>query len=440
MLLLIILGSLSSCRTEDELIQNSKEDDNKFQVFTSRNGEPVNYPQGYKNLLEKYDSIYTTEYTQKAILKNRTLGKSNSQEYVELNIRSQELMMKNSERWILYPVVNGSEVLGIEVGILKNEETQLEFWRLDPKDDYYKEIIDLYRVAYTKKILAEQMMSKGGGNCGRPGEEPCDTGEVIIIVHGPNGPKANPNLILPGANPGSGDPGVIGGDCGVYGNCGGGGTGQNQNDQNEDDPCEKTKEVINNAKMQTAIGELKAQSAKGGEIGYKFKPDGTPSSKIIGGPHNVNFGDKTGYTGAYHNHTPTGIPMFSPPDIEQLLQFALAQGNYGNPSNAYMGMVAPNGMHYVMTFNGNYNDALVTFSQEELNKLTDRYQVRYGMYKPSNREMNNGEIENFFFKALKDMGLNGKANLQRIENDGTIKSVTLNGDNNTSTATPCPKI
>ncbi|WP_312994658.1 hypothetical protein [Chryseobacterium flavum] len=30
--------------------------------------------------------------------------------------------------------------------------------------------------------------------------------------------------------------------------------------------------------------------------------------------------------------------MLSPPDIEQLLQFALAQRNYGTPSNAFMGM------------------------------------------------------------------------------------------------------
>jgi hypothetical protein len=35
------------------------------------------------------------------------------------------------------------------------------------------------------------------------------------------------------------------------------------------------------------------------------------------------------------------------------------------------------------------------------------------------------------------MGLDGKINLQRIENDGTIKTVTKNNDG-TTTAVPCP--
>ncbi|KFF07920.1 hypothetical protein IX38_07065, partial [Chryseobacterium luteum] len=124
--------SLHSCRTEDELNHNPQKTVNRFQIFTSRNGEPVNYPLGYKILLERYDSIYSTAYTRKALLKNNILGKSVSEEYVEFNIRSQELMMKNgNERWILYPVAKGKEVIGIEVGILKNKETELEFWRMD---------------------------------------------------------------------------------------------------------------------------------------------------------------------------------------------------------------------------------------------------------------------------------------------------------------------
>lgn len=44
---------------------------------------------------------------------------------------------------------------------------------------------------------------------------------------------------------------------------------------------------------------------------------------------------------------------------------------------------------------------------------------------------------NVFFKALKDMGLDSKIDLQRIENDGTIKTIVKNTDG-TTTATPCP--
>ncbi|MFC4384379.1 hypothetical protein ACFO0Q_24055 [Chryseobacterium bernardetii] len=448
LLLLIILGSLSSCRTEDELIQSNQQPDNKFQAFTSRNGEPVNYPQGYKNLLEKYDSIYTTEYTQKAILKNRTLGKSNSQEYVELNIRSQELMMKNSERWILYPVVNGSEVLGIEVGILKNEETQLEFWRLDPKDDYYKEIIDLYRSAYTKKILAEQMMSKGGGNCGRPGEEPCDTGEVIIIVHGPNGPKANPNLILPGANPGSGDPGVIGGDCGVYGNCGGGGTGPNQNNENEDDPCEELKKQNVNTAYKEKIDALDKSSVlnQKKETGYAesksgvFTPLSQSASTDTSDGLTINItSDTKGYLHTHLNDYETGatndngeiltrqpIRMFSPADVNTLMTMAgfVTDGNY---SDLYGTMVSSYG-NYTIKFTGTSADIKTGFDEE-------KWQTDYRNYKIKN---NSWSFEKLFLKFLRDeMNVHG-VGLYKIKSNGTIQRKTLNSDDKID-STDCPK-
>ncbi|KXH83035.1 hypothetical protein [Chryseobacterium kwangjuense] len=67
--------SLQSCRTEEDLIQSPQETEKRFQAFTSRNGEPVDYPRGYKLLLEKYDSIYSTAYTGKTFLKTVFWGK-----------------------------------------------------------------------------------------------------------------------------------------------------------------------------------------------------------------------------------------------------------------------------------------------------------------------------------------------------------------------------
>ncbi|KFF07882.1 hypothetical protein, partial [Chryseobacterium luteum] len=231
---------------------------------------------------------------------------------------------------------------------------------------------------------------------------------------------------------GGSDPGVIGGDCGVYGNCGdGGGNNAPSNPEPPEDPCEKTKGIVKNLKSKPAIDDLKTKSTQGGENGYKFKADGTPSNLIIGSEHSVNFGDKTGYAGGYHNHTPKGIPMLSPPDIEQLLQFALAQGNYGNPSNAFVGMVAPNGMHYVATFSGSYNDALISFSQQDLDNFTDNMAIRKSIYNPSTPE----GYEKLFFAILNEMSLNGKVNLQRVESDG-IKTIIKNSDG-TITAVPC---
>ncbi|KFE97369.1 hypothetical protein [Chryseobacterium luteum] len=314
--------SLHSCRTEDELIQTPQETVNRFQVFTSRNGEPVNYPRGYKILLERYDSIYSSAYTKKAFLKNNILGKSVSEEYVELTIRSQELMMKDgNERWILYPVAKGKEVIGIEAGILKNKESELEFWRMDTQGAYYKEIIDLFRLAYSKKILSDQAMSKGG-NCGFIGEEPCDTGEVIIHVPHPNGPKGDPNLYLPGQGGGGSDPGVIGGDCGVYGNCGDGGSGENPNNSNDADPCEKSKKIGKNDKTKDLFEGLKTKVNSTKEFGQILKESGGQinSTSVEGesGTGGIDFSISEQIDGVIHSHYSGLLSIFSPADLASL--------------------------------------------------------------------------------------------------------------------------
>nr|WP_314495160.1 hypothetical protein [uncultured Chryseobacterium sp.] len=87
--------------------------------------------------------------------------------------------------------------------------------------------------------------------------------------------------------------------------------------------------------------------------------------------------------------------MLSPPDIDQLLGFARAQptSNPANVNNAFMGMVAPNGMHYVIWFNGTYQDAITTYSQSDLDAFGRDYQTRYDMYKPSTGDVSNEAIE-----------------------------------------------
>jgi len=227
-----------------------------------------------------------------------------------------------------------------------------------------------------------------------------------------------------------------------------GGGGNSQPQQQPKTPCEKTKDIISNPKMQAGLTELKDQSTQGGEKGIKFKADGTPSATIIGSDHFVNLGDKTGYEGGYHNHTPTGIPMLSPPDIDQLLGFAKAQptSNPANVNNAYLGMIAPNGMHYVIHFNGTYDDAIKTFSQEQLDEFSDKYSdlerdlkepiLNGTKYINSNGKINNLGVETLFFETLKKMGLEGKVNLQRVETNGIIQNINLD-NNNTPNAIPC---
>ncbi|AZB23755.1 hypothetical protein EG339_03505 [Chryseobacterium bernardetii] len=59
-----IAFSLLSCRTEDEVASSPMQTVNRFQVFTSRNGEPVNYSRGTKSFL-KNTTVYMLPPIQK---------------------------------------------------------------------------------------------------------------------------------------------------------------------------------------------------------------------------------------------------------------------------------------------------------------------------------------------------------------------------------------
>ena len=200
-------------------------------------------------------------------------------------------------------------------------------------------------------------------------------------------------------------------------------------------PCENTKALMANTNMQASITQLKTNATSGsGEMGFKATKSGTPSPMIPGSAHSVNFGDKTGYAGGYHNHTKMGIPMYSPADINQLLGFARAQGNNGDPTLAFVGMVAPNGMHYIIRFEGTYQDSVnFNFMREDIDNYTDNMAMSNSIFKSSSSTQG---IEKLLFKTLNNMGLDGKIILQRVENDGTIKTINKNNDG-TITAVPC---
>ncbi len=340
------------------------------------------------------------------------------------------------ESFLMVPVVKDDKVIAVIQVPRKGSKIHFYYTQFPGHISFFQ---DLVFAPLKKAIFPENSFAKGRS---------CSSIHVSVWI--PNNPN-NDN------GPGHWDTKVIvrctqqdmescTGIVGPNGECSGGeypypGGGNNNEPETQEDPCQKTKAIINNPKMTAGLNELKDQSIlpksndNYGEKGIKFKADGTPSATIPGQAHSVNFGDKTGYTGGYHNHTVAEIPMLSPPDIDQLLGFARAQGNYGDPTKAYLGMIAPNGMHYVIYFNGSYSDAVVTFTDETLKPFNDRYQTRYGMIS-SDGNVSNEAIEKFFFKTITDMGLEGKVNLQRIENNGTIKTITKNTDGSIN-ADPC---
>ncbi|WP_273006148.1 hypothetical protein [Chryseobacterium sp.] len=435
LLLCTLSVSLNSCRTDEMLTSTEQTQKEKIAFFErfekekslSKNAGSSNYALPFGNSMLAYFEKYPEKKTEL----------ENKYGTVDLKVSSQDIGGdKGDDRKLLFfPMLKDGKVTAVIAGVINAERDYLYF---DVHQNTNSDVI--YLINKFQHYYDTKTVSRNSNN-------PIDVGEVIIIVTRPV--KLTMSDVWSGTG-GFGNPGHdMGGGNGDFG--GNGGSGGNPYTPQNQNPCEQTKNIVNNSKSKPAIDSLKSKASKGGEDGYKIKADGTPSDLIPGGTHSVNFGDKTGYQGGYHNHTPTGIPMLSPPDIDQLLQFALAQGNGNstNASNAFIGMVAPNGMHYVATFNGSYNDALVTFSQQQIDNYVSDYQILkndltssllYGnTYINSDGSINNLGVEKLFFDTLKNMGLDGKVNLQRVESNGngnTVKSIKLDS-NNKPTPTTC---
>ncbi|SUX46140.1 hypothetical protein [Chryseobacterium indoltheticum] len=226
-------------------------------------------------------------------------------------------------------------------------------------------------------------------------------------------------------------------------------------------PCEKTKAISTDPAVTAKVGTLKEQSKiedgepNYGEKAFEVKNDGTTSDIIIGEKHKVKLGSEAGKQGAYHNHTPDGIKMLSPPDILKMLNYALAQPN-GNLSNGFLGMVGseecgtcPDGYkyhNYIIRFSGNSQELekfifQTNWDREDLMMKYEKrkYQlstnISYANYKYG--PLNSDGLEKLLFDTLQNMGMEGKVNLQRIEDNGTIQNITQNS-NGTTSAIPCP--
>lgn len=109
-----------------------------------------------------------------------------SDEYIELNIRSQDITTENKEVYTLFPLIRNHQVSGIVIAVLKNEDTYVEYLKMSPEAENYDTILELFRTQYIKSTLQNKNnISKGsGGPCGFEGAPPCDIDNIIIIVPG----------------------------------------------------------------------------------------------------------------------------------------------------------------------------------------------------------------------------------------------------------------
>ncbi|WP_374465637.1 hypothetical protein [Chryseobacterium sp.] len=216
----------------------------------------------------------------------------------------------------------------------------------------------------------------------------------------------------------------------------------------QNDPCTITKSQLGTASVKEVIQNLKNHitSGAGGEKGYGIKKNGTASPTTENNDHSVNFGDPSLLTGGYHNHTGTGVDIFSAKDISTLIEIARYNGS-GKPTYAFMGLVAPNGIHYIIRFNGVQADIPTygNFSQEQfrtwsiqqaismssLSRKTEFIQVVNGK-----KILNTKGLEKIFFDTLDRMGLKNNIILQKIDINNKISTVNKNTDG-TTIAIPC---
>uniref|UniRef100_UPI003AF9E9E4 hypothetical protein n=1 Tax=Chryseobacterium bernardetii TaxID=1241978 RepID=UPI003AF9E9E4 len=233
--------------------------------------------------------------------------------------------------------------------------------------------------------------------------------------------------------------------CGVYGNCDGGSNPDNP--EIPQNPCEKTKTMLASQKNKDITDDLKdhlTNGANAGEKGWRDNKTGAPTQATQNGDHSVNFGDPSTMNGGYHNHTGTGVNIFSSSDISTLIEIARYQA-IGNAGNGYMGLVAPNGIHYVIHFNGSHGDlpanSYTPKEKEDWNTLQTYWVDTLPTFQPNlyssdgGNTINSKGLEKLFFDTLDKMGLKNKIILQKIDNNSQV--LTINNDNGIPKEVPC---
>ena len=199
------------------------------------------------------------------------------------------------------------------------------------------------------------------------------------------------------------------------------------------------KETVNDLKEHITSGA-------GGERGWKFNKTGLPTATTENSDHRVNFGDPSLIDGGYHNHTTFGAKTFSATDIKTLINIARYNG-VGDPSNAFMGVIIPGGMHYVIRFDGSQGDLpplivfpngeIDSFSKKQINDWNkEQWRDYQDLILKPNMTMNE-KIEKIFFDTITKMGLGNKMILQKID-DANNKVYTIHKNpNGTTTSVPC---
>ncbi|WP_419867820.1 hypothetical protein [Chryseobacterium sp. CT-SW4] len=342
-LVAISLFTFHSCSSEDDYIksQDEKYTSNKFQVFSEQGGRTVDYADGFKTLMERYDSLYSVSYTAKTMKRSFSKSETISDGYIEFNIRSQEFTTDKGEKYVLFPLIKNYHVSGIMVAALKDEETFVEFYEMSSDEKNYSKILSLFTTQYLKSTVNNSLNKYA---CGFPGYPACDIDTIIISV-----PKSGGN----GNGLPSGGSGGTSGGCSIYENCmdgnlDGGGGGLPELNIN---PCLKMKSIGKNDTTKSLMSNLKTKTGESSEYGYILTKNGIDinGSLIQGatGSAGIDFNVNTPVNGFIHSHYTGLLSIFSVSDI-----FAIAelykQGLIADMNSFIIGVVTASGTQYMI--------------------------------------------------------------------------------------------
>ncbi|AJW64099.1 hypothetical protein VO54_02642 [Elizabethkingia miricola] len=247
---IVALSLLSSCRTEDGVVQQKQNEAKYFKVFIpKKENETINYANGFAFLMKRYDELQKTNLSginNKLIVNNLSASTEknasvfqNANSYVEFNIRSEVFTEKNGDKWVAFPKIQGEKVTALVVSILTEKKTYVKYLTFGEQSHLYKVFGDDFQEAFSRyrKQLVNLRLSAAikpiaGGETLIP--------EVIITVPRPGGDIS----LGPWGDDGGSQPG---GGCGAHLQCdymdgsgGGGGGGDTSSPSNEVDKIDIT--------------------------------------------------------------------------------------------------------------------------------------------------------------------------------------------------------
>ena len=234
---------------------------------------------------------------------------------------------------------------------------------------------------------------------------------------------------------------------GGYDYGGGGGSGNNDpNNPNNQTPCEKTKNLLNNPQVKDSLNSLKlyAQNAsKKTERGFQQLKSGTLVAGNVNGNNQMYFGIGSSSLGTVHTHQPGTIGIFAPQDIVTFLHIVREQ-NANELGNAYSGTVSSGGTYFI-NFTGTASDLPPAMSEAQeaiyVNNLVTDYKdycklLLQAEGKKISDLPSNQSLEKLFNYLLNNMGLNGKITLIK-EHDGNTSTIEFNPDGTPKIPNPC---